>query len=441
MGRLLSLWNILISTLWPLLYFYRPFRGTLRQRLGHFEQGKYYPQRSGLKLLINAVSAGEVNAIVPFIRELKKLRPDAQVALLTTTDSGMDMARSKLASDVELVTYFPLIDLPFASRRFLDTLRPDLYITTEAELWPNIQSQCRRRGIRTALVNGRVYMHNKSGWRGALIRSLLGMLDLIVCQDERQRTNFLKLGIPKERLTVSGNIKFDFELPQWSEGELFEWRQQLGLSIADKVVVAGSTHEGEEELILQAYARLKQRPKLIIAPRHIERASDILQQCTKQKLVSKQQLSSIRLSEKTASQEWDVLIVDRYGILVDFYRVATVVVMGGTLNPKVGGHNVLEATTLGKPVIVGPHTFGITAQVQLLDSVGGLMHTGGLATFDSPVMAADSLDTKLVELLDNPARANAVGQAAREVTLANRGSAARAAAQVLSLLAAPTMQP
>jgi 3-deoxy-D-manno-octulosonic-acid transferase len=428
-GRLLSLWNILISALWPLLYFYKPFRSTLRQRLGHFELGKYDPKEPGLKLLINAVSAGEVNAIAPFIRELKELRPDAQVALLTTTDSGLDMARSKLAEDVELVTFFPLIDLPFASRRFLDKLRPDLYITTEAELWPNIQSQCRARGIKAALVNGRVYMHNKAGWRGTLIRKLLAMLELIVCQDERQRANFLKLGIPKNKLTVSGNIKFDFELPEWSEEKLAEWRTQLGLLPNDRVVVAGSTHPGEEARVIDACRAYDTSLKIVLAPRHVERVQEVSDLCERYVPGAIAIAYSIAISHST---DWQMLIVDRYGVLVDLYRVANVIVMGGTFAARVGGHNILEATALGKPVIVGPHIFGIASQVRMLDSVGSLEH----ADED-----AGDLAVKLSDLFGNPARATAMGKAAKEVTDSNRGAAARAAEQVLSLFTAPTMQP
>jgi len=426
-GRLLILWNSLISLLWPLLYFYRPFRGTIRQRLGDFELGKFDPNTDGLKVLINAVSAGEVNAIAPFIRELKKLRPDAQVALLTTTDSGLEMARTKLTDDVELVTFFPLIDLPFASRRFLDRLRPDLYITTEAELWPNIQAQCRARGIRTALVNGRVYMHNKAGWRGTLIRGLLGLLDLIVCQDERQRANFLKLGIAPEKLTVSGNIKFDFEVPEWSEWQLAEWRSTLGIAETDRVLVAGSTHPSEEGLVLNACRSIGTlRPRLILAPRHIERVAEVTEMC------AKRGANTATLSEVEAGAHgWEVLIVDRYGVLVDAYRVADVVFMGGTLTPKVGGHNILEATALGRPVIVGPHTFGITSQLQMLDSVGAVEHA------EDPGHIA----VKTKDLLANPTRAAAMGKAAQEITELSRGAAARAAAQVMALLPAPTMQP
>ena len=145
--RSASRWNPLPWLLWPLLYLYPPFRGTIRARLGHFELGAYDPAAPGLKVLVNAVSAGEVVAISSFIRELKRQRPDSQVVLLTTTDSGQEMARQKLADALALACYFPLADLPFVVRRYLDRLRPDLYISCESELWPNIQSQCRRRGI------------------------------------------------------------------------------------------------------------------------------------------------------------------------------------------------------------------------------------------------------------------------------------------------------
>ncbi len=368
-------------------------------------------------MLINAVSAGEVNAIAPFIRQLRTLRPDAQVALLTTTDSGIEMARAKLDGLVELVTFFPLVDLPFASRRFLDKLRPDIYITTEAELWPNMQTICRQRGIRSALVNGRIYMHNKAGWRGMLVRKLLLLLDLIVCQDERQHENFVQIGVPVDRLAVSGNIKFDFELPVWTAEQLSEWRTKLGVSSDHPLVVAGSTHDGEEAIVLHAFEAFP-GVKVVIAPRHVDRMQEVKVLCMQHGLRVQ------ALSAQEAAQDWDVLIVDRYGVLVDFYRIADVVVMGGTFHPKVGGHNILEATALGKPVIVGPHTYGITAQVEMLDAVSAIAHAA-----DALVLA-----DQITELLRDTARAQSMGRAARDATEANRGAARRAAELILRLL-------
>jgi len=166
----LALWNIIITLFWPLIYLYPPFRGTVGARLGNFELGGYNPDAPGLKVLINAVSAGEVVAITPFISALRKTRPDVQIVLLTTTDSGQTMAREKLGDSVTLLAYFPLVDLPFVVRRYLDKLRPDLYISTESELWPNIMNACQKRSIPVALVNARIYLHNKTGLRGHVVR-------------------------------------------------------------------------------------------------------------------------------------------------------------------------------------------------------------------------------------------------------------------------------
>lgn len=421
---MLRIWNTLIRLLWPLLYLYRPFRGTLDQRRGSFELGAYDPRHAGLKVLVNAVSAGEVNAAAPFIRELRRLRPDARVVLLTTTRSGRQMAEMKLAGEVELVVYFPLADHPGIVRRYLERLRPNLYVTTESELWPNIQSQCRARGIRTALVNGRLYLHNKNAIRRPVVRRLLELLDLIVCQDERQRENYIRFGIAPERLAVSGNIKFDYTAPEWTAEQSEQWRARFAADAGTPIVVAGSTHSLEEALIIVTLDTLTEwlrtagrpEPRLIVAPRHINRAADVADEV---RCLGRQ---PTLLSEHQPGQAWDVLVVDAYGVLADLYRLADIVVMGGTFSEKVGGHNILEATALGKPVVVGEHVFSIAAQVEMLEQASGIMLSRG------------NLQTALAELLDDPQRAQAIGAAGQAATEANRGAATRAAELVLRLV-------
>lgn len=416
---MLALWNIIITLCWPLLYFYRPFRGTIARRLGRFDLGSYNPDAPELKVLINAVSAGEVAAAAAFIRELRKARPRAQVAVLTTTDSGQTMAREKLGGRIDLLAYFPLADLPFVVRRYLDRLRPDLYVTLEAELWPNIMTACRRRGIPVVQLNARIYLHNKAGWRGRLHRGLYALTDRIICQSEQQRDNFITLGVRADKLLVSGNIKFDLDLAEWDSARLAEARRRYGLD-AEQVLVAGSTHEGEEALLLEALTDVHpdRPPRLIVAPRHIERSAEVIQ------LAAARGLKAVPLSAVAPDLPWDVLVVDSYGVLVDCYRLADVVVMGGTFHEKVGGHNLLEATALGKPVIVGPHTFSITAQLEMLRAVDGVSEAA-----DGKALAA-----QLQSLLTDPARAQQIGQKAREATQANRGAAERAVEYVLELL-------
>ena len=417
---MLALWNIIITLLWPLIYLYPPFRGTVGARLGNFPPGGYDPAAPGLKVLINAVSAGEVVAIAPFIHALRNTRPDCQVVLLTTTDSGQTMARDKLGAAVDLLAYFPLIDLPFVVRRYLDRLRPDLYITTESELWPNIMHACNRRGVPVALVNARIYLHNKTGLRGHVVRRQYDFIDRIVCQDELHHANFIKFGIPAERLTVSGNTKFDFAVEEWDEERLAEEQARWGIT-GGTVLTAGSTHHGEEEAVLDALSAVRESDpaaKLILAPRHIERAAEVVQ------LAYGRGYTAVTMADHAPETEWDVLVVDRYGVLMDMYRLADVVIMGGTFHPKVGGHNILEATALAKPVVIGPHTYSITAQVAMLDHVDGIVR----------VTDAAGLVRETAALARDTVRREAIGTAALMATEANRGSAQRAVGDVLALL-------
>jgi 3-deoxy-D-manno-octulosonic-acid transferase len=184
------------------------------------------------------------------------------------------------------------------------------------------------------------------------------------------------------------------------------------------VLVAGSTHTGEEELILTAVADLPPT-KIILAPRHLERLHEVVELCKRREL----RCALLSTLEPQAA-DWDVLIVDRYGLLVDCYRVADLVVMGGTFHPQVGGHNILEATALGKPVIVGPHTYGIAAQVELLDAARALAFARN----------EQELRLMLYALRADPLRRARMGAAGRAVTEANHGAARRAAEQVLRLL-------
>jgi 3-deoxy-D-manno-octulosonic-acid transferase len=412
----LRIYNTLIRLLWPLLYLYPPFRGTIHRRLGHFATGNYRADAEGLNVLINAVSAGEVVAISSFIRQLRESVAHCNIVLLTTTESGQSMAASKLKGLVDLQAYFPLVDHPLAVKRYLDKLLPDLYITTEAELWPNIQSECRERGIPVCLVNGRLYLHNKTGLRRIILQQLIELCDLIVTQDKTHWLNYIKFAIPPERLISSGNIKFDFELEHWGEGRMNRERRALGLS-DEPVITAGSTHQGEEEIAIDclAQARLENPAcRLILAPRHIERVEEVV------KLLQKHRLRVRRLGEKGKMKPWDVLVVDRYGVLVDMYRFADVVLMGGTFNEKVGGHNILEATVLGKPVVVGPHTYGISAQMEMLRREKAVIETD-----------REHAGAVLLALLNSIDERIRIGNKGRELTMQNRGAAQRAVDAVL----------
>ena len=413
---MLAIYNFIVRLCWPLLYLYPPFRGTMRQRLGHFGLGRYRPDGHGINVLINAVSAGEVVAISSFIRRLRESVRDCNIVLLTTTQSGQSMATSKLRDLVDLQTYFPLVDHPLVVQRFLDRLQPDLYVTTEAELWPNIQSACRERKIPVCLVNGRLYLHNKTGLRKVIQKELIELCDLIVTQDKTHWLNYIKFAFPPERLVSSGNIKFDFELEHWGESRLSRERKALGLA-QQPVITAGSTHPGEDEIALECLAQVRldnPEARLILAPRHIERVEEII------RLLQKKRLRIRRLGDKGKPKDWDVLVVDRMGVLVDMYRFADVVIMGGTFSPRVGGHNILEATVLGRPVVVGPHTFGISSQMEMLRREHAVLETD-----------REHAPTRLAALFNDVDERIRIGNKGRELTLQNRGAAQRAVDAVL----------
>ena len=370
-------------------------------------------------LWVHAVSVGEVQAAASLVRALRQRYPDLPLTLTTSTPTGRGRARSLFGADVT-VRYLPY-DLPGPVRRFLDRVRPRLGVVLETELWPNLYHACDRRGLRLVLASARVSERSVARYRrlGGIVRGALERGVVVAAQSKADADRFASLGADPARVHVVGNLKFDFELPPEAATRGRALREALG---AERPVwVAGSTHEGEEEIVLEAHARVRAtRPDalLVLVPRHPPRFDAVAALLKRRGIVFARRSTGDAVTPATA-----VLLVDTLGELVLFYAAADVAFVGGSLVP-IGGHNLLEPAALGKPVVTGPHTANAAPVARLLVEAGAA----------EVVADGDALATAVGRLLGDAAARGAAGEAGRAAVGANRGALARFLALIRPLL-------
>ena len=396
------------------------YRRRWKERFGYIPALTPGEGKTGV-IWVHAVSVGETLAAVPLIRELQHQHPGHRLAVTTTTPTGSERVKAEFGESVYHV-YAPY-DLPGAVSRALDMLNPTLLIVMETELWPNLIHGCYKRQIPVAVANARLSERSATGYGGVpgLSRPMLGEVSKIAVQTLAERQRFIALGAAEQNIEVTGNIKFDIRLSD-------EIRQQaLGLkalvSTAGKrpVLLAASTHRGEDEVLLYAYAALQREFEnllLIIAPRHPERFADVAA------LAVKQGYSLARRSAgELPGEQHQVFLCDTMGELMLFYGICDVAFVGGSLVPA-GGHNMVEPAAWGVPVISGPHLFNFTEASELLLAKRALeiCHTG------------EDIALALEPLLSDPSYRNQRGQAALAVLQDNQGALQRLVAIIGQLL-------
>ncbi|MGH7230978.1 MAG: 3-deoxy-D-manno-octulosonic acid transferase [Nitrospiraceae bacterium] len=414
------LYNVLLVLAAPvilviLLAKQRCRRG-LPQRLGFFPAEEGDETRSRLPVIwVHAVSLGEVVAAVPLVRALQAREPGYRIIVTTVTETGREAVEQRLAGVAEH-RYAPL-DFPWVVSKALDRLHPVLYLFVETEIWPNLLRALSRRGVSSLLVNGRLSSGSFRGYR--LSRPLIGQalrtIAYCLMQSDRDASRIRALGAAPERVLRTGNIKFDQPDLQ-PDGETLS--RQMILSRDEELIVAGSTHPGEEEHIIACYKRLRRefpRLVLLLAPRHIERAVQV------ESAIKARGLRAVRRSALNANlhgagaangrSEPRVVILDTRGELAAVYRHAVLSFVGGTLVP-IGGHNLLEPALWGIPVFFGPHTDHCFEVAELL------LHAGG----GSRVEGSEELGESMSALLRDRLALQRMGQAARGVVLDNRGA-------------------
>ncbi|MEX0963167.1 MAG: lipid IV(A) 3-deoxy-D-manno-octulosonic acid transferase [Pseudohongiellaceae bacterium] len=322
--------------------------------------------RDGLTVWIHAVSVGETVAAAPLVTEMRNLYPDARIVVTTMTPTGSDRVRS-LFGEAVYHCYIPY-DLPGACNRFLDKFQPRLLILMETELWPNLIHVCHRRGVRLMLANARLSEKSAAGYRrfSRLTRELLEKVDSIAAQASPDAERFIALGAKRSIVKITGSLKFIVEKPGKEKPAYFTAIQNKQRPI----LVAASTRDGEEEKVLRAFAEcLKLTPSLLLLliPRHPERFNKVYKLSTDKGFTTAKRSDGEEVAAAT-----QVVVGDSMGEMIDYYSVATIAFVGGSL-VDTGCQNVLEPAAMGVPILVGPSQFNFATICRQLELAGALI--------------------------------------------------------------------
>jgi len=411
--------------------FNRKYLGNLRGRLWLKLDGQNDPHPA---IWLHAVSVGETMAAKPLITALRKQFPNHRLVVSTTTMTGQEVARNRL-TDVEMVCYFPF-DWKFSVRRALNAIQPEIVILMESELWLNFLHECSARKIPVVVVNGRI--SDRSFPRSQkfifFVRRLYGLVTLFLMQSRLDAERALRLGASPARVKVSGNLKYDL-----GDGSETPAMMEIAKSLDDyfalsscPLIIAGSTCEGEESVILKSFGQLRaiqgmEDVRLLLAPRHPERFDQVGKSNDfPVGMARRSQQSSVSVE---AASKAGVILLDSVGELAALYRFASIVFVGGSLVPK-GGHNILEPALFGKPVIVGPYMQNfreIARDFLKRDAVIQIQQT----TAEDQI---NELSKFFAELLGNPEKARRLGENARKSIEENSGATATTIAAIAKIM-------
>ena len=402
------LYTFLLYLLMPFIFIRLAWRSRrlVDYRLRVSERLGFYPFKLERCLWVHAVSVGEVIAAVPLIKALQTKYPDLTMLVTTMTPTGAARVRASLGDSVRHA-YLPY-DLPDAVWRFLNAMRPVMCVMMETEMWPNLLVACRKRQIPVCLTNARLSEKSAAGYQriGSLSREMIKNMTRISACGQADADRFKALGAQPEQLAVTGNLKFDLKIPDGLLAKAAKLRAMLGEHRF--IWIAASTHEGEEEIFLNAHRQLLAVNKdalLMLVPRHPERFNSI------EVLAAKQFVVQRRSIDEKIKAETTVYLGDTMGELLMMYAVADVAVVAGSFIPR-GGHNILEPAVLAKPIITGVHVFNFAEICKIFEQEAALLK----------VADAGELAEQLTSLLQNDEARKALGQRAFSVMDANRGA-------------------
>jgi 3-deoxy-D-manno-octulosonic-acid transferase len=367
---------------------------------------------------IHAVSVGEVIACIPFLKALKKQFSARKITLSTTTYTGQEIARKKF-SEADRIMYIP-VDTGLCTKRVVRSLGPELFITVETELWPVLTKVLKNSGCKVIVLNGRLSEKSFRGYKkiGFLMKEMLSYIDYFYMQSESDAERIRMLGASKEKVGVMGNLKFD--IMQESSSRL-EWVD----NIEGKILLAASTHEGEDEIILDAFSSIKKRyekVRIIIAPRHPERFPNV------EELIRKSGFTYIKRSglldgQHTADTGYpDVILLDTIGELSKVFSKVSIAFIGGSLVP-VGGHNILEPAYWSRPILFGPYMSNFPVAEDFIEQSAAVR-----------VRDAGEISKTVTDLLLNEDLALSMGKRAKSIVEENRGAVNKALELVRGLL-------
>jgi 3-deoxy-D-manno-octulosonic-acid transferase len=395
------------------------------QRFGIFDKSAFSYIASNRPIWLHAVSVGEMKTAEGFINKMRTLFPSSNFVISNVTQTGHNIAAS-IAKKKDMVIYFPL-DLSFVVKKLTKLINPSLFISMETEVWPNLIAELSLKNVPVILMNGRISPTSFRNYRiiKPVIRSILEKMTLFCMRTETDAERIKELGAPADRVKVTGNMKFDITLAKDKE-DAGDWppikNKNRWLGDSSKLMIAGSTHRGEEDKVLQSYRILKRdHPdlSLLIAPRHIERVNEI------SNLIERTGFNSVKISDVekrcagTGGNPADygdnsIFMLDSMGHLSSFYKLATVVFMGGSFISH-GGQNFIEPAAYGRPVITGPSVYNFEDAYELLTSSDAIetVHNEG------------ELRVCLSKLLSDEDRLKGIGERAKKAILSNRGSTDR----------------
>ncbi len=406
---------ILAAYYFPQIIIGNKYRRSLAGKLGCMSSD-FAPERLPRpRMWFHAVSVGEVVALGPLLSNIKQLCPHAGIVVSTGTETGQDKARS-LIEEAQGFLYLPL-DFPVFINRLVQSVKPDLFVLMETELWPNLIHSLKENGALVAMVNGRISDRSFPRYRKLrrFFSSTLKSIDLFLMSSEIDASRVAEMGAPADRVIVTGNTKFDACLADAAPRVADRLRSLLQLHENDLVWVAGSTHPGEHELILDAYKHLSGKfPELIliIVPRHVEKSASIITAMEDRGLGRPFLRSSADQGETRDGRK--IVIVDRTGELLQIFSLATVVFVGGSLVPK-GGQNILEPASWGKMVLFGPSMEDFRDARDILVRAGAGIEVEG----------TKDLISQVERILSDPGKAENLGGKGREEILKHAGSAAK----------------
>lgn len=406
-----ALWILLIIALPKLIYQrlkYGKYRNSIPQRFG-----KDFPKiEKNRKLVwIHAVSVGETKAVAALAKKFKQL--DNPILLISsTTETGhAEAMRSLPFADYHV--YMPL-DFKHVICPIVKQVKPDMVILCESDFWYNFLNCCKSVGAFVAVVNGKLSVKSLTRFKQFpfFSKQLFSLIDLFCVQNVLYQKRFEEIGVPAEKIAVTGNIKFDEEYPRLSKEELDRWKEQLGISADEQVIVIGSSHSPEEDILIDVMRdvwRKCPKVKVLLVPRHPERFNDVAA------LLSKKEINFVRFSaiqSKTGKES--VILVDAMGVLRRCYQLADLAIVAGSYTSRVGGHNIIEPCWFGVPVFFGPH---MHTQLELVDLVAEY-HAG-------KQVPAEQLAQELITCLTEPAKREELGQNGMKLVQDLRGATSK----------------
>jgi len=411
---LLFIISLLSSPFILLAIVKKKYRKGLSQKLGLLPPHVLLKLSGSRPVWIHAVSVGEVMAAIPLIQEIKKRHPSQKIALSTVTVTGNYTATIR-AKEVDVVFYFPF-DYPFIVKRVIKKINPKLFVTLETEIWPNLLRELKNNNIPSVMISGRISNHSyhKYRWARFFFSKVLDNIDAFCMQTEVDTRRIIDIGAKVDRVITIGNLKFDQRVSVLSSEEKVALYSILNLKEGQRIFIAGSTHKGEEDIVLEVFKGLKQSYEdlvLVLAPRHPERFDEVAHLLSRHKLPS---IKKTEIKRGRGGDQHNVILLDTIGELSKLYSIGTIIFVGGSL-VSIGGHNVLEPVAYKKAVIFGPHMENFSEISRSLRESGG-----GLQVHNQ-----EEFLLKARMLLQNDTVRDKLGERAFKVIAHNQGAIKR----------------